>query len=245
LQIYAIYSNIESRKLRKGVIELAKAEATVRPAEVKTETVAEITVADDKVKIVFPEKRDDFRLLVKGLGYIWTGVWERKIYWQNGTPADRAAEAGHNLLAAGFIVRIYDSATRQMAIDGSYEPEQKRWIYYRMDGKYEGWFAIHWQRPDDFYAVARKLPGSRWDRPFVVVPPEQFEQVLGFAETYEFSLTDKAQGIADEARAAKEAMLIVNVEPKMERAAAKPGIKPPVLETPERVEVDESLRDDD
>ena len=37
---------------------MAKAEATVRPAEVKTETVAEITVADDKVKVGIKNRRN-------------------------------------------------------------------------------------------------------------------------------------------------------------------------------------------
>lgn len=247
------YDNIQKERQAPpgAVIEVANAEATVRPKEPKTETVAEISVSsDDTVKISFPEKREDFwQIVKKELGYTWSGrAWERKLTPQNGTPADRAAEAGHTLLAAGFIVRIFDTGIREAAITGAYEPEQTRWIFARVAGakKYTGWFVIEWKRPDDLYAAAKKLPGSRYDSPFVVVPPEQFEQVLDFAETYGFSLSPGAQRAAETARTAKEAMLVVSVEPsKLKPDPIKVGTKPPVLEVPEEVKVDETLRDKD
>ena len=51
-------------------------------------------------------------------------------------------------------------------------------IWRRGSGKYKGWFAIEWRRNEDYYEVARKLPRSRYGKPFVVVPQEYFDEVL-------------------------------------------------------------------
>ncbi len=228
------------------VVEANIQNAILRPTEAVTESVAIITPIDGKIWLDLPERNDRFREAVKAMGYKWNGrVWARNIVKRNGSIEDRAAEAGHRLLAEGFIVRIDDELVREKAISGEYQPEQTRWIFARIKDDYEGWFAVHWGRKDDLYGVAKRLPGSRWDRPFVVVPPEQFEQVLDFAETHGFSLTEKAQEVADQAMAAKEAALIVDVKPPKQTKLSTADTTPPVLEAPEEVLVDESLRDDD
>lgn len=239
---------ISSKPLVNDVLpeaQAAKFEATVRPGAPKTETVAEVLPTAGKVTIVFPERRDDFRTLVKSLGYRWDDTaWVRTLSIQNGTPSNRAAEAGHRLLAAGFIVCIYDQSVRDMAIKGTYEREQSRWIYRRNDGKYEGWFAINWGSGDDYYDVARRLPGSRWSKPSVVVPAEQFEEVLDFAQMYGFALMENAEALVEAVRAAKQAMLVAAVPaPKRKKSAASTLI--PELEAPKEVSVNAELRDKD
>ncbi|MDD5486725.1 MAG: hypothetical protein PHW65_04145 [Dehalococcoidales bacterium] len=232
------------------VVAESKAEATVRPEEPKTETVAEIRPLENAIEISFPEKREDFREIVKKqLKMRWNGnCWARELRAKNGTAADRASEAGHLLLAAGFTVRIYDIGIRQSAITGDYKQETTRWIgQFKKDlDKHAGWLCIEWDRErEDFYNVARKLPGSRYDRPYVVVPPEQFEQVLDFAQMYDFKIMKVAQKAINAARKAKEEALIVKVDAPERNKTAKPSDKPPVLEVPAEVEVDETLRDDD
>lgn len=228
------------------VIEQAKIEATVRPKEPVTETVAEIKVLDNTVEVSFPERRDDFwQIIKKQLKYEWFGnCWRRELSALNGTAADRAAETGHRLLAAGFVVRVYDAIIRQNAVDGEYEPEITRWVMGRTNGKYKGWFTISWPWGDDFYNAARAIPGSRWERPYVVVPPERFEEVLDFADMYGFGVSDNARRIADAARRAKEATLVAQVEPPVvQNGPIIVDGKPPVLEVPEVVDIDETLRD--
>lgn len=227
--------------------QAAKAEATVRPENPVTETVAEIRVQGSTVEISFPERRDDFRKIVKKkLNMEWkrgSESWQRTISLTDGTPAERAAEAGHHLLAAGFCIRMYDAELRQKAVDGNYEPESTRWIFRRTGGDYDNWLSLSWNRGEDYYEVARRLPGSRWDKPNVVVPPEQFEEVLDFADMYGFSLSPGAEELVAQARLIKENALVAGVEVPDDMNVS-PGTKPPVLKVPQEVEVVAELRDE-
>lgn len=161
----------------KEVIEEAEVEAVVRPENPLTETVAEIRVKENTVEVFFPEKRDDFREIIKSLHFEWDRKWKRELVSRNGSPDDRAAEVGHILLAKGFIIRIFGEAIRVRAIAGDYEQECTNWILAYTGEKYKGWFVIDWDRKDDFYDAARKLPGSKYDKPYVVVPPEHVQEV--------------------------------------------------------------------
>lgn len=221
----------------------------IRPEEPKTETIAEIRIANDALQIRFPEYRDDFREVVKrNLKMKWAGsCWEREIGYRNGSVQDRAAEAGHVLLAEGFIVRIDDEEIREKAISGAYEPEHTRWIVTFSDGsKNAGKLGIIWDRDrEDFYSVARRLPGSSWSNPYVIVRPEHFEEILDFSERYDFRVTSSAQKILDDARKEKDRALLVSVPKPEEPERVVADTKPPKLDVPDEVGIDESLRDDD
>ncbi|TEB13344.1 hypothetical protein [Pelotomaculum propionicicum] len=234
---------VKAKKLQPAISE-AKTEATVRPENPKTDLVAEIRSLDSAVEISFPERRDDFRELVRGIGYRWeSNCWRRKLSAKNGTPQDRAAEAGHRLLAAGFAVRIYDEAIRARAIAGDYEPECTRWVQLRTSEKYTGWLAINWSRPDDFYKAAKRIAGARWSSPSVVVPPENFEEVLDFAQMYGFKVSDMALEAIEQARRDKEAALVVSVEAPKEKPREIASGKPPVLEVPAEVGINDEFRE--
>lgn len=221
--------------------------ATVRPEKAVTETVAEILISSAAVEVIFPEKRDDFRLAIKALGYTWGGTWRRGIGITSGSAVDRAAEAGNVLLAAGFIVAIYDETARAKAVAGDFEPLHTRWIAKRAVGKYAGWFTVQWQEDNEsLYRRARNLPRSRWDsaNKQVVVPSEMYREVLDFAGLYGFKLTPGALKLAEAARETKEAMLIA--APAKPAAYILPAVaeKPAVLSLPSEVEIDASLRDE-
>jgi len=225
--------------------DAVKIEATVRPENTVTETVAEIRALEKSMEIYFPEKRDDFREIVKEkLSMDWTGLcWRRKIAKHNGTPADRASEAGHRLLAAGFPVRIFDDETRQKAIDGTYEPEHTRWIMCRTTGGYAGHLVVRWSKKEDFYRAAKGINGSRYDKPDVVVPPEHFAEVLDFAQMYDFRISSGAQKAIDLARQAWESILTVIVAPPAEKDCVVAIGKPPVLEVPIDMNIADEFRD--
>lgn len=216
------------------------AEATLRPADPRTETVAEIAIRGQTIHITFPERRESFRALMHGHGFLWSSThWTRTMSHLTGTAQDRAAEAAADLLRSRYIVRVFDPAIREKATNGDYSPEAKKWIV-ETDGR----FGILWPKDTDYYAASRKLPGSRWDSQHhqTTVPAEQYELVLGFAESHCFSISEKARALAENARAIAEASLLC--EPRAVVDSNKDDISRPKL-TPSEVEIDESLRDDD
>ena len=61
----------------KEIEKEASEEATIRPQDTKTETVAEIRILKETVQVEFPEKREDFRKIINSNGYRWSGsCWE-------------------------------------------------------------------------------------------------------------------------------------------------------------------------
>jgi hypothetical protein len=228
----------------------AKAEATVRPEKVRTETVAEININEDTISVTFSEKREDFWKLVKRrLSFQWNKLnsrWERKMNNYSGTVQDRAVELGHKLLSNGFCIRIFDQELRERAIAGQYDPECRRWIKAVTEGSHKGWFTIKLEYDDGFYKVAKKLRGSVYDKNTysIKVPPEQFEQVLDFSEMYKFKLSEGAQSIAETARKIKDATLTAKVVKKTDiEALPVPGTRPPQLAVPVSVGVADEFKD--
>lgn len=228
-----------------AIVEAAKAEATVYPEKANSNLVAEITIKNDTIEIHYPERNEDFRVLVKKLGYKWESGWTRKITERTGSAIDRAAEAGNKILAAGFPIRIYDENIRQKAISGEYEPECRRWVQVRQKDQYKGWLAINWDgHDDDLYRAAKKIVGARWSNPSMVVPPENYLEVLDFADMYKFNISQKAKEVIEKAKALREASLTTGVKvPKSERLP-EPGKAPEKLEVPQEVTIDDEFRDE-
>ena len=231
-----------------GVEEDAKAEATIRPPAPKSETVAEIRVLGDRIEVFYPESRRDFWEVVKPqLRFEWSrDRWVRKMTVFSG-PADiRAVEVASRLLAAGFVVRLFQPELRAKVIAGDVEPECRRWVAKRTADPHEGWFAITWPREEDFWQAAKLLAGSRWDREHhsMHVPPEHFEQVLDFAESYGFRLTPGAQDVAAEARVARDRALVADITLDVTAPPAPPSGKPAPLPVPAEVKIEPALRDE-
>ncbi len=244
--IQSLYDNLPADAgVDKKILVAAEAEATIRPEPAKTDTVAEIRILEDAVEIHFPEKREDFRELVRfKLNYTWTDTcWKRRIKPINGTPAERAAEAGNALLAAGFPIRIFDEKARTAAINADFPPEKTRWIMGKTAGEYTGWLVISWkEKNDSLYKAARNLPGSRWHRPDVVVPAEQFDQVLDFSEIHGFSISEYAMGLIETARATRDAALVATPEKPKQEDRPKDGR--PDLDPSTAGDIDADLLDD-
>lgn len=213
----------EKIREEKAIAEI-NAEATVYPENCRTNATVEIRILDGKVAAIF-EKDDRFMRIVKELNYSWSGqAWERRIGLTTGSAVDRAAELGNKLLNAGFPIILIDNEAREKAINGTYEPQCKRWIAKRTKGEYAGWFSIGWTDGSDLYDMARRLPGSRYDRPNVMVKPEHYEEVEDFANMYGFRLSPGTVELIESAKAAKDAALKVNPA-KVVDPEAKDGLK--------------------
>lgn len=244
-------SQQQQKAMEKAQIEAtARAEATLRPEHPCSETSAEITHTADIVCVRFPENREDFNTVVRGLGYEWDRAhrqWQRKLQInRTGSARDRAVELGHVLLSHDFCVCVFDADLRTGIIDGTFEQEHTRWIAVLVKGDYVGWFYIQWGHSEDYYDVARRIPKSRYYKPFVVVPPASFAELLDFAERYDFCLTKRAQEVVNQAKEQRQMMLVVRKDepiPAPQKVVA--SVVPPVLAIPDRIEVAEELVDAD
>lgn len=177
-------------------------EATIAKPESQThDGIVDIRASEQRVSATY-QKDDDFRSLVKGLGYRWSSsdtAWCLSIDFSTGTAAERAAELGNKLLNAGFAIRIQDADTLRAAIDGRYKPMCQRWI---SKSPKTGRFVISWGRGDDLYDKAKRLPGARYVSPSIQVPAKELESVMDFADSYGFKLSPGAQKLVDEMRGA-------------------------------------------
>lgn len=215
---------IIAEELEKMREEEIKKESTVYPEKRVTDVPVEIKTTNDTIKVYF-EKNEDFRQIVKELGYRWNRpCWERKLRATNGTIEDRVAELGNKLLNAGFPVMILDKKAREKAISGNFEQEHTRWVYARMDDEYKGWLSIEWQGyNNDLYKTARKLPGSRWNKG-VLVKVEYYKEIEDFAELYDFRFSEGATKLIEEHKKSLEDIEEV-IPTKVKEKELKDGLK--------------------
>jgi len=227
----ALASRIDDLE-KKPEAELAKEESTLRPKQPITETIAQIKVCDQSVEVVFPEKRKDFWEIIKiQMQYSWAGNrWTRVAGITCKSAKDLAAETGNALLTSGFIVRCFDEQIRSMILDASFEHENSKLIRKIVGTEFDGYFGISWTRNDgDFYKAARQITSSRYRKRMVLIAPEHFDQVIDFAQMYGFKLSQGAQEIVQNARAAKEYAITatpVAASQKNKTSTARPNLDP-------------------
>jgi hypothetical protein len=216
----------------------------IRPMNAKTETIAKIIIDDDVLDVLivsFSEKRDDFRDVIKKLGFRWKDDhWQRTIKPLNGLMTDRAAQTGHQLLAAGFCVILPNKSIQAQAITGNYQPEVTRWIT-RVTLKNQPYFCPTWHRDDDLYHQAMRMTGAKYQDSCVTVPFEHFAEIEDFAALHQFSFTDAANELLAIAKQIRQNAITVDVTVKSED---KPDFERPVLSIPDDVQVDHELLDD-
>ncbi|MDR2092302.1 MAG: hypothetical protein LBP58_03145 [Azoarcus sp.] len=227
-----------------AVVEAAQAEALLKPAVApKSTQIAEITLVGDQLRVSFAEKREDFRLIMRAMMFVWdksARIWVRSLGITTGDPVDRQAETAHRIVAAGFMARLYDVAARARAISGEFQPEQTRWITKTGDG----WCMISWAKQDDFYAPAKRILGARYMDGHIYVPPGSILEVIDFAEEYGFSVSPGVQKMLDAHRAALAAGAVI-ADPKRgpEPVRIEDAPIPPKLVPDADGEVDPALRE--
>lgn len=219
----------------------------VRPESPLTASITRISFDGDTLRVYFPEVKATFNNIVKRMDYCWQRpYWVRTVSQEH--HLNRAAELAHTLLAAGYCVKG-PRKVMETAVNQTFEPEPvriiRRWI---KDDDYIDWFSVWWhkERGGRLEDARRGLRGSRWYNGRLMVPAEQFEAVLDFAERYDCWLSPGALALAEEARAEQDAAIVVSLSPM---AAPEPppvnGRKPAKMEVPEFVEVDDSLLDEE
>lgn len=174
------------------IAELSKEEMTISLDNVTHDGRVEVVVSDDLVKAIY-ERDSDFIKLVKKLRFKWNGdFWYRKINEFTGSQEDRASELIASLLKFGFRVYCSDERAKKMAIEGTYKLENDYWIIGIEDKK----LGIKmFQRNNDIYQKSRVLPNNKWSTQHncVVIDVSHYKDVLDFAKTFGFSVSNKAK----------------------------------------------------
>lgn len=195
--------------------------SVIRPENVKAKTICRMSASDSQIKLLFPEKREDFRLIVKCLGYIWSNpFWVKRVEPKN--VVDRCAEIAHRLLLGGFCVQVESGIVKDKAILAKYEPEFYRKVDAPQSEDWAGWFQVSWPKDEDFYDEARRLTASKYSEGCVYVPSEYFMEVADFAGIHDFWLTREAELLADAAEVQWNNLEIVNPKKRQRRAKTSP-----------------------
>lgn len=194
MQEYNDEKNSDIPEEVKDEIEEEKRNATVVPeCEEKKSGVVIIEINPENSALSTKYVKDfDFIEIVKKLGYKWDGLTWRKLLTEYTVNAnDRAAELGNKLLLSGFTVQFPNAESKNKAISGEFESENDRWVKFDAE---LGKLAICWKKKSDtLYNAAKKLTGARWKGGAMMVNVEFYQEVIDFAETMGFSISNKAQ----------------------------------------------------
>jgi hypothetical protein len=208
----------------------------------RAKAIGRVAILDDAVTARYPEKDDVWRVTCKKLLYQWEFTRWQRSFAAGVNLQHRAAELTHRLLRAGFIVEV-EEAVAELVTTATYEPESFRNVRAYTAGEYAGWFCITWARSEDLYGLATRLPSAHWDGRAVVVSHEYFEEVIDFAATHGFVLSDGAKKLAEQEQQERDSIIILPVPPLPKLPPATD--KRPSLPAPEFVEIDRELMDDE
>ncbi len=227
----------------------AMEEATLRPAEPVSETIAELSFRDGVFAARYDERSDAFNGTVKAMGYRWDAAamaWTRPFDpLTMGAPVDRLAETAHELLAAGLVVALHDPEARAKAVARSYDPEHRRWISVITEGANKGKFRLTWGRDEDLYGVFRGLRGAAYRGKMCLVPATSRDEVLDFAEAHAFRLTPGAEAMAAEVLERRERGVVVEATARPKAEAQPRGSRPNAMHVPSDVTLHDDLVDHD
>lgn len=144
----------------------------------------------------------------------WKDSWQKK-EGVTGKVEDLAAEVGHALLKAGFVVEFPDESIREAAVTGTFKPALTKWVEVvkpLLTDKLPTQVAFKWlERDTDFYSKTKSLPATKWDSNNyrMMVPAKYYQQIEDFAELNGFVIKLEAQEVLDRFRAQVEGAPVV------------------------------------
>lgn len=230
----------------------------LKPASPVSSLLADISWNNGTLRVTYPERREDVRLALRDLGYVWNKpAWVRRLSLLSGSQSDRMAETAHRLLGLGIMVKLRDADAREKALSGTFSAEQRRWCTVLEDRNQQQWIALFWPKSDDYWPEARRLPGMKTIHGHlslpggqqisggISLPPEAVEEAVEFAEAHEFGVTEGVRELLDQHRRMLASGAVIDPV----RRSADPvrlidsGV-PRRLIPPEHAEIAPDLRDD-
>lgn len=195
----------------------AIAPSTIRPKKLATITIARVSVHGANVQVLFPEKLEEFRSVVKSLRYEWAKPYWARQFEQENTVCDRAAELCYRILELGIPIQIDYTGVRDKVISGKFQVEPMHLIKVVTAGVYKGWFSFGWPKGEDFYKKAMSITAAKYSDGRVIAPPERFLEIEDFAETEGFVFSEAARAALEESKKLKEIELLIDVRPISKR----------------------------
>lgn len=206
----------------------------LRPETPVSYQTVTIQTTDRCIMVAIRDREDRFRSVLRTLGYAWdrpSRQWFKQTNQFTGTLDDRLVELVTTLLRSGYIVALPRPDLIERVSAADYLPEHRRWIKKQLA---TGWFLIVWPRAEDYYTRAMRISGSRYDGGgVVIVPPESYNEILDFAEMYDFRISTGARELANEAQQRFESMIMIVPAKRAAvpiAAGAAPAIDPELLD---------------
>jgi hypothetical protein len=189
----------------------------IRPKKLTTITIARVSVHGSIVRVLFPEKLEDFRLVARSLLYDWVNPFWARSFKQEKVVCDRAAELCYRILELGIPVQIDYTGVRDKVVSGKFQIEPMHLIKVLTAGVYKGWFCFEWPKGEDYYTKAMSITAAKYSDGRVIAPPERFLEIEDFAETEGFVFSEAARAALDESKKLQEIELLIDVRPIAKR----------------------------
>jgi hypothetical protein len=193
------------------------APSTIKPKKLTTITIARVSVQGAIVRVLFPEKLEEFRSVVKSLRYEWVNPYWSRQFKQESVVCDRAAELCYRILELGIPIQIDYTGVRDKVISGKFQIEPMHLIKVLTAGAHKGWFCFEWPKGEDYYSKAMSITAAKYSDGMVIAPPERFLEIEDFAETEGFVFSEAARAALEESKKLQEIYLLIDARPIAKR----------------------------
>lgn len=172
---------------------------------------------------------------------------------QQGSATDRLAEIGQILHEAGLILNVQDAQVRELICGGYIAPISHRWVDF-IEHKEEAYFEVTWEYNNELYGKLKTIPGSLYvskkegmpiTPAHIKVPLLQYREMAHILDQSHFKWTDRAQKVANQLQEWYEHIPVIGGEERPLPSKNTPFLRPPVLELPEFVDIDNELLEND
>jgi hypothetical protein len=199
IRIKNLPENQEKAKIENMLKKEFEEEIIISPEKPVSKTIARITVVNNFIKVHFPERNDEFISTVKALGFSWSNpYWTREIGTLNGTIEDRYVEICNKLLKKGFTILAFRADLKDKILKEEYNKEVTRWVKVVTSESRKGWFLFSFPKSGyNYYDKIKSIKGFEYYNHSILVSPENYEQVIDFAEKNGFGISEGAKKIVE------------------------------------------------
>jgi hypothetical protein len=184
--------------LSPSISDSPKIKTVIRPAKPASKTIARISSQNGILRVLYSEKCEDFREAIKlKCKFEWSNpFWVKKV-----KPEDldyEASYAAYSLLSSGYCVQSEMMGISERVVSGSFAIAGLRKIARAVGGDYDGFLSISWPGAgDNYYDEAIAITAAKYSSGSIYVPSEHYEEILDFAERYDFSITQAGQELIE------------------------------------------------